>query len=382
MKRKLFFLVLILVSVLRPVAGQEPQPCFHQEIPSFFQNRGNCDNVESVDSAIIPVVFHIIHLGEPYGTGFNIHDSLVVKEITKMNRDFRNSVFGDDTKIRFVLATKDPDGNPTNGITRHDGSNLPKYPQGGSCPDTAFGTPGSLIKDLSFWDDTRFLNFWGVTKFYYGWGGTNSQYGLFIDMGQIGNPYATCTHETGHYFGLKHTFSGSVFVDGQYICPKNNDCSVDGDQICDTPPHNPYDYGLPCISGDKTNSTYNFMSYSSESYLFTTGQKEKMWDVLKNGRCGLISNAAVVSGIADIKSNKISVFPNPTNGRLYIQQTSEFNSEVILKVVNMFGAVVLEKLIPANQTNFEIDLSGMAKSVYLVNFSADGINTTEKIIIQ
>lgn len=381
MKRKLFFLVLILVSVLRPVAGQEP--CIHNEVPIIIiQNRGNCGNVESVDSAIIPVVFHIIHLGEPYGTGFNIHDSLVNQAVEKMNHDFRNDIFGDDTKIRFVLASTDPDGNPTNGITRHNGSNLPKYIQGGVDSDSAFGTPEILIKNIVFWDDTKYINFWGIKSSYGNWSGESVGYGLFVTLKSFNKTSTTCSHETGHHLGLRHTFSGYTFVNGNYICPVNNNCVVDGDQVCDTPPNTPYDYGGTCINGDDTNSRLNIMNYGWERVLFTTGQKEKMWGVLRNQRCGLVSNAVVVSGIVNKSNSSITLFPNPTNGKIFIKQNAGFISDIQIRVFNMFGAVVLEKIVPANQTNFELDLSGMIKSMYMVNFSADGVNTTEKIIIQ
>ena len=45
-------------------------------------------------------------------------------------------------------------------------------------------------------------------------------------------------HEVGHYLWLSHTFEGNG--DGS-TCPPNNDCTIDGDQVCDTEPH--YSYG-------------------------------------------------------------------------------------------------------------------------------------------
>ena len=100
-------------------------------------------------------------------------------------------------------------------------------------------------------------------------------------------------------------------------------------------------------------------------------------------RSGLIVDR-FVTGIDHVTSlnNKIDVFPNPTNGRVFVKQNAGFISDIQVRVFNVFGEVVLEKVVPANQTNFELDLSGMAKSVYLINFSANGVNTTEKIMLQ
>ncbi|MEY3597722.1 MAG: hypothetical protein RL521_144, partial [Bacteroidota bacterium] len=74
----------------------------------------------------IPVVFHVIH---NYGTE-NISDEQILDGLAILNRDYRRqnsdtSVVVDafdqlvaDIGIEFKLATKDPDGNCTSGITR------------------------------------------------------------------------------------------------------------------------------------------------------------------------------------------------------------------------------------------------------------------------
>jgi hypothetical protein len=38
---------------------------------------------------IIPVVFHVIHKGEPIGTGLNISDEVLQKQIDILNEDLR-----------------------------------------------------------------------------------------------------------------------------------------------------------------------------------------------------------------------------------------------------------------------------------------------------
>ena len=68
----------------------------------------------------VPVVVHIIHLGEAVGTGSNIPDANVEAAINGLTDRWKgitgmNSV---DMGFEFCLAKRDPDGNPTNGITR------------------------------------------------------------------------------------------------------------------------------------------------------------------------------------------------------------------------------------------------------------------------
>src|SRR5436309_260512 len=75
---------------------------------------------------VIPVVVHVV-----YNTAAqNISDAQIHSQITVLNQDYRKtnsdvsktpSVFAPlcgDTRVEFALATKDPSGNPTNGITR------------------------------------------------------------------------------------------------------------------------------------------------------------------------------------------------------------------------------------------------------------------------
>src|ERR1044072_4407669 len=75
----------------------------------------------------VPVVFHILHTG----TGENISDAQVMDAVQILTRDF-NSANADTSNVvvpfknlignaqfDFVLATKDPNGNCTNGIIRH-----------------------------------------------------------------------------------------------------------------------------------------------------------------------------------------------------------------------------------------------------------------------
>ena len=74
----------------------------------------------------IPVVVHVVYENATE----NLDDSLIYNQIEVLNEDFRRlnsdavntrSEFLDvaaDTYIEFELASTDPDGNPTNGITR------------------------------------------------------------------------------------------------------------------------------------------------------------------------------------------------------------------------------------------------------------------------
>ena len=102
---------------------------------------------------IIPVVVHVIHDG---GTN-NISDAQIQSQITVLNEDFRKKFatngygLGVDTDIEFCLAQKDPLGKCTNGIVRINSplSNHQTYQR-------------AQLKQLSYWDNERYLNMYVV----------------------------------------------------------------------------------------------------------------------------------------------------------------------------------------------------------------------------
>ena len=79
----------------------------------------------SVQLYRIPVVVHVLR--RKNGAG-NVSDALIHSQIDILNEDFRalagsNGAPGTNTEIEFYLATTDPEGNPTTGITRHNNNN-------------------------------------------------------------------------------------------------------------------------------------------------------------------------------------------------------------------------------------------------------------------
>src|SRR5262249_46623723 len=123
------------------------------------------------DLYTIPVVVHVIHGGEAVGTEPNISDLQVQDQIRILNEDFGRkpgtngcniNPVGADTRIQFVLAARDTNGNASNGITRHDWHTI----SGATDPNLA-GTPGALqtlfnskIKPATYWNSDEYMNIW------------------------------------------------------------------------------------------------------------------------------------------------------------------------------------------------------------------------------
>ncbi|HMY85699.1 MAG TPA: M43 family zinc metalloprotease [Saprospiraceae bacterium] len=329
----------------------------------------------------IPVVVHIITPpGTPIGTGNNLTDTEVEAGLALLNDAFANrgafhTPEGQDIGIQFCLAKRTPDGQPTNGITRHE-SNLVAD---AAC--SSYGTSmdnDAAIKKIVTWDCRQYLNIWLVTDLY------NSSFGCSL-AGFAYFPGAPCTldgiiqesrywttvggtvvtaHETGHYFGLYHTFQGGC---------KNDDCLIDGDKVCDTPPD-----GSPSFAPCNTNSCHtdtpdlpddnsNYMDYSSCSPVhFTAGQKTRILSGLELGRPSLLTSI----GCSPVLSLDVGV-------RMSIDQKCKTKFCPIIELVN-FGSTTITsgtfeiKLTPGS--TFTINWTGNLSANNSISFPADCID--------
>ena len=261
----------------------------------------------------IPVVFHIIHTGQPVGAPENPENQVIVDLVEELNQKFSATwpVFpgvsegGVDVPIQFKLAQRDPDCQPTNGINRVDGSFLPSYIEFGVARPGNPGTQDIILKGVSRWTNTDYLNIWIVTKItgnavngngvagYATYPGASSGVdGVVLRYDQLS---WAITHEVGHFLGLRHTFEGTS---DSVNCPPNGDCTVDGDLVCDTDPHFLLS-GCPtgintCTGNSLVPIVYNIMNYTSCPDRFTEGQKERMLYMLLNERTSLLTSYGAI----------------------------------------------------------------------------------------
>lgn len=239
---------------------------------------------------IIPVVVHSVYK--------NATDSItmadVLSQIDTLNKDFRlqnadkskipaawTSVAG-DFEIEFCLATKDPQGNPTTGVT-YTKTTVPSFTYSGSSDPIKSTASGG--KDG--WPPTQYLNMWvgelsgGLLGYATFPGGSANNDGVVIGANCFGsqNPgllgaYAlgrTATHEIGHWLNLIHVWGDSP------------GCSAD-DNVTDTPAADVANFGCKLFPFTSTcqptapgEMTMNYMDYGDDPciYMFTNGQKDR-----------------------------------------------------------------------------------------------------------
>ncbi len=279
----------------------------------------------------LPVVVHVIHEGEPYGTASNISDEQVISAIEALNEDFRRMAgtngdgTGVDVEIEFCLAQRDPNGQPTTGIVRVNGSSVPLYADQGIESSGGGGAVEESVKALSTWPRASYVNIWVVNEIENNDAGNGVQgYAYFpinnpIDgivilhnaFGTVGtlktntNMNRTLSHEIGHYLGLYHTFHDTS------VCGTESNCSTAGDRICDTPAtiQNP-SCTSPACSG--TQQVQNYMDYTPQTCqdMFTEGQKLRMRTTLETQRATMITSMGCMPVFA--RDAGITYVQNPT----------------------------------------------------------------------
>ena len=211
---------------------------------------------------------------------------IVAKIITTEARGFED--IASNIGIEFRLATKDPDGNCTTGITYNQSE------------FTYIG--GENVKDDTYWDNSMYLNIWTVASvasgaaayaYYPGSAPTNHegilcQHDYFGTTGTSSNSNwrrHTMSHEAGHYFNLAHPW-GSTNDSGL-----EENCGSD-DSVNDTP----NTVGASgCLSWESQQScgsldnVANIMDYTNCAYMFTEGQKQRVIAAL-NSNSGYRNN--------------------------------------------------------------------------------------------
>lgn len=274
----------------------------------------------------IPVVVHVIESQASANANLALTDQEIIDWIDRANQmyatTFGNGFYaegpgndgGNVIPFKLVLAKRSPSCTPTSGIVRYNGSTLPSYDTRGVKMSSNNGTADYQVKALApHWPETSYFNIYVVIGFD---GQQQLSYGLmgyarfpdtydyfyesFMKVATIKNQNdTTLTHELGHAFGLYHTFEGVSYT-SQATCPVNNDCTTDGDRICDTSPSRSM-YGVavpnnnsvdPCTGQNYDGTQYNIMNYTNVERKFTQGQRERAILLMMEYRKNLLNSLA------------------------------------------------------------------------------------------
>lgn len=86
------------------------------------------------------------------------------------------------------------------------------------------------------------------------------------------------------------------------------------------------------------------------------------------------------TGIEDNLAGDIKLYPNPTNGSLYLILPSKADKETTIRVTNVIGTVLVEKKFDFGSSQIKLDVSGFTNGVYFVHVVGSGFEKTIKVI--
>lgn len=345
----------------------------------------------------IPVIFHVVY----NTTAQNLSTARLLEQIQVLNEDFRKlnadaslvpaawQSLAADCEIEFCLAKQTPSGQWTDGIERIQTSTT-SFSMNDNVKHASSGGADA-------WDRNSYLNIWvcNISGGILGYAtfpnsATADEDGVVLNYRYVGKtgasaPYnkgRTATHEIGHYFNLWHIWGD----DG-------GSCS--GSDLCgDTPNQGPENYGNPsfphldnCQTSGNGVMFMNYMDYTDDDgmYMFTAGQKTRMWAAINGFRSGYLTTTKcnVVSVSEITLKNMFSVYPSPSNGAftLYFGMTSMDDFDVT--AYNVLGEVVYGRHYDAlTEGELYLDLTGEAQGVYIIEVSTARERVTRKLVIE
>jgi len=266
----------------------------------------------------IPVVVHVV-----WNTSAqNISDARINEQIAILNADFRRTnadaasvpvAFTGvtaDTRIEFALAVRDPNCNPTSGITRTNTA-VTGFPRANRQDVKSAATGGA-----DPWSRDRYLNLWvanltgGLLGFGSFPGGPAALDGVVIRTNAFGvtgaaapfNRGRTATHEVGHWLNLLH-----IWGDDQL---ETDTCSF-SDECSDTPNQAVARTGTPafpsgsCGNGPNGDMFMNFMDYVDDvaMFMFTRDQATRMNASLSVARAAILASDGLVPPVEAVAAD-------------------------------------------------------------------------------
>ena len=418
-KHLLALSITVLISIANQTKAQQTIRCGTTEVmqqysakhPEYVQKRAEIESrildfiargqAKGVQQQIvIPVVVHVIYNTDEE----NISDEIVQSQIEVLNQDYsytnpdKGNVplpfqqYAADCQISFCLAGVDPSGNYTNGIIHKQTA------------ATEFTTEDKMKSSNTGGDDPwpceKYLNIWvcDLANGYLGYtfqpGADCSIDGVVIDSkhfgvnGDLGGNYnldRTTTHEVGHWFNLNHPWGNNG----------SNDQCLDDDGVGDTP-HSPgpnyncknfpNNVSLTCLNSPYGDMFMNFMDYSYDNcmYFFTQGQKARMVAAVNTSRPSFLefTNCTVGVGEMEINANKISTYPNPTNGMVNFSFQNELKTQAFtVTLTDVLGQKVYSIHKPVSQHSVEIQTLSLQEGNYFAQISSDKVNVVKKVVV-
>ncbi len=112
-----------------------------------------------------------------------------------------------------------------------------------------------------------------------------------------------------------------------------------------------------------------------------SGNCDIYWVAIENTIEFLRSTSGVITIVnSNIKNQDIKIFPNPSSGKINVTISNLSNKTIVVNVIDILGKLILSNTYQ-DTFSLTIDLTGIAKGVYLFNINIDGTLFNKKIYI-
>lgn len=372
----------------------------------------------------IPVVFHSIYRNGQNLSTTNPHltNAMYQAQVNQLNADYANqsgSVYGvaADVRIRFCLALVDTAGKlmPRPGVDTINGQARGWSNTNSMDETTLTDYFENTIKPATIWDPYSYFNIWTVAMNTSGLLGyssfpalstldgldnfeTNTTAGCVINWESIGSLTVpgqdanygngrTLTHESGHFFGLRHIWG---------------DAACGNDYCADTPPQDDATSGCPS-AGTLNNCTpslpkmfENYMDYTDDACVntFTAQQALRCQAAMDNSprRFTLMSSKACVAraGNAIGFSSAVPLVINETGNaggcpntksytfNLYVSSMATGNATVTFSTSGGTATQNTDFTISPASVNYTANDNGV-KTVTITVIDDQAVESTESI---
>lgn len=337
----------------------------------------------------IPTVVHVLHFDEDEDMTLEEVEALInhtniglrgLSNYDAVSRMIFDTLWA-DTEIQICLASVDELGNPTDGII-HQPIDTP----------IEVGDWFRMKGESDPWDTDLYLNIWicsmGPNSDTYGGVATtptiphstfpNPHIGVMLNN-DCYNPFQLLIHEVGHFLGLRHLYFDDI---DDTPCSNN---AIDPEQSCESSflTINTCSNEAPFWNGvDPPDMIENYMEYYGNcAKMFTKGQKAWMHDYINTHyqemiEADLVSCDLVLdTEVADEKIEEVSIYPNPTDGKI----TIEYGRAMTYQLINIQGQILANG---KGQDKLTIDLENYPKGLFFLKIEDREGSSTHKILKQ
>ena len=354
------------------------------------------DALHSRQIISIPVVVHVVYRTAPQ----NISLEQIQSQLDVLNADYRAlndnqnivpSLFQNliaDLEIEFCLASRDPEGQATSGITR----TVTTKDNIGLNADVHYAAMGGA----DAWDPEHYLNIWiadmgenVLGRASFPGGVPAGEDGVVIDPRYFGTtglalanaPYnlgRTTVHEIGHYFNLIHPWGmGSPTCDSDDLV---EDTPLSAENYLDQCPST-----LQASCGTLDMYT-NFMYYTDDACMaqFTPGQKARVLACLSGPRVALLVSEGCQPTAVSPDPNRPLLFllyPNPGFGEVVFECRGGGQDSCRVRILDGMGRPVAAFEFPVNQPYPWTAPADLPAGIYAVQVTAGTQSLVRKWVL-